>query len=78
MYATKFVKLTADVLEILFVKCISSSFVYFFKLIFCRSVIMVSRSRAFQPNPAAWVERVGDKTSRTLGLTSRLVVAVAC
>lgn len=40
--------------------------------------IIVSRSRAFHPRPAAWVERVGDTTSGTICLTLRRVVAVAC
>ena len=44
----------------------------------CLSAInnTVSRSRAFQPRPAAWVERLGDTTSRTLGLMPTRAVAV--
>ena len=47
----------------------------------CWSVIMISRSTAFRPRLAAWVERVGDPAARTLGLmprrgaTGRAVVA---
>ena len=51
----------------------------FQKLLACPSVDTVSRSTAFQPQPEAMGREAGRHTaSKTLGLTPRRVVAVAC
>ena len=47
-------------------------------MLFVLSVNKVSRSRVFQPHLATRVDRLGDTTSRTLGLMPRGAVVVAC